>query len=79
VGVTTTLPPAAETGTEVLFWLFVIATEFASVTVTFSVLAPPLATVEGVAVIATVVTIGAVTDTVAVAVFVPPEPVAVSV
>jgi hypothetical protein len=70
------LPPAAEIGMDVLFWLFVIATEYAFVTVTFSVVAPPLATVVGVAVIATVV---AVTVTFTVAVFVPPAPVAVSV
>jgi hypothetical protein len=76
VGFTTLLPPAAETGIEVLFWLFVIATELAFVTVTFSVTAPPLATVPGVAVIATVV---AITATFAVAVVVPPAPFALSV
>jgi hypothetical protein len=55
VGFTTTLPPAAETGTTVLFWLLLISTEYASVTLTVSVLLPPSATVVGFAVMEAVV------------------------
>jgi hypothetical protein len=77
VGFTTLLPPDAETGITVPSRLLLIATESAFFTVTVSVLAPPLATVAGLAVIATVTR--GFTVTVALAVLLPAELTAVSV